>query len=329
MTMQRLEPLTTEVNGRFTFDSSDPPAQRYRRPSDDPFFEAGDRVALRNGFDGNGLVAIFCLTEEEDDQVSNIHHRTVAPMLPVTDDDEPYENEPQPMTENRFTGNRGYPCVVCHKGFATLLECEAHHEEEHVHQCHACHSVLPNGRLLDLHLMEVHDAYFAANVRKGRVGYSCLEQDCSPSGFPNDLERHQHLMQKHGYPKWFRFLSRRKRKDQEGDEELRKKRTKWMMQHLNNEAGPPSQRDDDMMETATREKKVRRKQRKFQKRSQTPCKFYGSKGGCWRGSSCMFLHEGSSPAGEDSMDAVDEMTTKLSKVSLVPNAVRFGRAKRR
>ena len=37
-------------------------------------------------------------------------------------------------------------------------------------------------------------------------------------------------------------------------------------------------------------KKKERKERKKKANALIPCRFYNSKGGCWRGSRCMFLH---------------------------------------
>jgi hypothetical protein len=63
-------------------------------------------------------------------------------------------------------------------------------------QCHICHSGFPNLHLLDLHMSEVHDAFFDAQVQRGLPVYQCLVEYCGKS-FCTIEERRQHLIRDH------------------------------------------------------------------------------------------------------------------------------------
>ena len=71
------------------------------------------------------------------------------------------------------------------------------------------------------------------------------------------------------------------------------------------------------------ERKAKRRELQKQKRATIPCRYFGSKEGCWRGEKCMFLHE----KGDEVMKGlVDDMERK-AKVS-VPENICFGRRRK-
>ena len=97
--------------------------------------------------------------------------------------------------------------------------------------------------------------------------------DCKEQ-FTKEEDRILHLQCIHGYPKWFRFHSRAKKKNYK-----MKKHT--FEKDLNN----------DLCMTVENEKKEQRRIRRKEKNKLIPCRFYHSKRGCRRGDQCMFLHD--------------------------------------
>lgn len=69
-------------------------------------------------------------------------------------------------------------------------------------QCSICNSRLPNGHLLDLHLEEVHDSFFAAQAARKMKVYRCLVESCHKR-FSSPAERKQHLLDVHQFPATF------------------------------------------------------------------------------------------------------------------------------
>jgi hypothetical protein len=122
-------------------------------------------------------------------------------------------------------------------------------------------------------------------------------------------------MKDHQYPKWFRFVPRTTT-----TEELDLKKHKWITNHSK------SKKEDSMDdEPSTCTEKQQRREHQKQKRASIPCKFFSSKGGCWRGSKCMFLH--ATIATTPAATTVDSLADQLSTLS-VPDTISFGRKRR-
>ena len=83
----------------------------------------------------------------------------------------------------------------------------------HRNQCVVCHALLPSSHLLDLHVMEVHDSFFAAQASRNLPVYCCLVQSCSIKS-QTIQERRRHLVEYHRFAKefnWDRMHLRRKK----------------------------------------------------------------------------------------------------------------------
>lgn len=59
----------------------------------------------------------------------------------------------------------------CMKYFETLIAYEEHYNTNHRYVCSTCHKRLPSAHLLDLHILETHDYYFAALAEKKPMVY--------------------------------------------------------------------------------------------------------------------------------------------------------------
>ncbi|XP_043827517.1 zinc finger protein 511-like [Dromiciops gliroides] len=91
----------------------------------------------------------------------------------------------------------------CPQEFDTLEGYEHHYRALHTHVCSRCRRSFPSGRLLDLHLLEWHDALFQLLAERQSM-YQCLVEGC-PDRFRGSRERREHLLAAHRYPPDFRF----------------------------------------------------------------------------------------------------------------------------
>ncbi|KAH7620448.1 hypothetical protein NADE_003070 [Nannochloris sp. 'desiccata'] len=69
-------------------------------------------------------------------------------------------------------------------------------------ECTLCRALLPTAHILDLHLSEVHDSFFAAQAARKMPVYACLVESCEKK-FGSIEQRKQHLMDYHKFPKGY------------------------------------------------------------------------------------------------------------------------------
>lgn len=99
-----------------------------------------------------------------------------------------------------------------------------HYNSNHRYVCIECKKSLPNPRLLDIHIQETHDSFFQVlSMKKPMViinyytlfllkylkifaffQYQCYVSECDLK-FNNSLERKDHCINVHRFPKNFRF----------------------------------------------------------------------------------------------------------------------------
>ncbi|XP_053688545.1 protein lethal(2)k10201 [Sabethes cyaneus] len=102
------------------------------------------------------------------------------------------------------------PAVVCNipnckYSSTSVQDYEAHYNAQHRYSCRECKKTLPSAHLLDLHLSETHDFYFAAQVQAGRKPmYACFLEECSQRS-KDPAERRDHCIKEHKFPHNFRF----------------------------------------------------------------------------------------------------------------------------
>ncbi|PVU97572.1 hypothetical protein BB559_001982 [Furculomyces boomerangus] len=101
--------------------------------------------------------------------------------------------------------------IVCHKypcngrvTFPNPSSYEKHYNQLHLYVCMECHAVLPNPHWLDLHISECHDSFFQASVERGLKMYRCLLDSCNKTTVSAKM-RKLHMIDKHKYPKNFKF----------------------------------------------------------------------------------------------------------------------------
>ncbi|KOB70987.1 Uncharacterized protein OBRU01_14464 [Operophtera brumata] len=105
----------------------------------------------------------------------------------------------------------------------SLLDFESHYNSSHRYVCATCKKGLPSPHLLDLHIQENHDSFFAVMAEK-KHSYSCYIEECKEK-FKTAADRMDHCVKTHKLPKDFRFeinpkkpKSRKKTKVQKNNE---------------------------------------------------------------------------------------------------------------
>jgi len=106
-----------------------------------------------------------------------------------------------------------FDCSIpgCLESFENLLDFEAHYNTVHKYVCGTCRKRLPSLHLLDLHVSETHDSYFAALAERKPM-YQCFVEDCGTK-YLTTKERHSHCIEVHKFPSNFRYdVDKRKKK---------------------------------------------------------------------------------------------------------------------
>ncbi|KAL0280623.1 UNVERIFIED_CONTAM: hypothetical protein PYX00_001855 [Menopon gallinae] len=99
----------------------------------------------------------------------------------------------------------------CTVSCGTVYEYDQHYNSCHRFSCSQCNKYLPSAHLLDLHLMEVHDAYFAALAEK-KAMFQCYVKECK-TVFQTPQFRRDHCIKEHKFPSNFRFDDCKKKKN--------------------------------------------------------------------------------------------------------------------
>lgn len=89
--------------------------------------------------------------------------------------------------------------------FTSYEDYETHYNSAHIHRCSECHRNFPDAHFLDLHISENHDPIVAAKRAKGEKTYTCFVKDCEKV-CSDWRKRRSHLVDKHGFPKNYDFL---------------------------------------------------------------------------------------------------------------------------
>lgn len=91
------------------------------------------------------------------------------------------------------------------RNFSTYQEYEAHYQQAHTNRCKSCRKNFPTARFLDLHLAENHDPIVASKRDAGDKTYACFVEGCDKV-CSEWKKRRSHLVDKHGFPKKYDFL---------------------------------------------------------------------------------------------------------------------------
>lgn len=89
--------------------------------------------------------------------------------------------------------------------FATYAEYESHYHQAHTNRCTECKSNFPTSQFLDLHIAEHHDPMLASKRESGEKTFGCFVEGCEKV-CADWRKRRSHLVDKHGFPKNYDFL---------------------------------------------------------------------------------------------------------------------------
>ena len=89
--------------------------------------------------------------------------------------------------------------------FNTYQDYEAHYQQSHTNRCKACRKNFPTAHFLELHLAEHHDPIVAAKRDAGEKTYACFVEGCDKV-CSEWKKRRSHLVDKHGFPRNYDFL---------------------------------------------------------------------------------------------------------------------------
>ena len=110
------------------------------------------------------------------------------------------------------------------ESFSQLHESELHYDSIHRHSCATCKKSLPSPHLLELHIQETHDSFFAV-MSERKPSYQCFLPTCQQSSWTS-AERHDHAIKEHKFPPDYRFDSVKKKTRNDNATKLRKKKGK-------------------------------------------------------------------------------------------------------
>lgn len=89
--------------------------------------------------------------------------------------------------------------------FSTYQEYEAHYQQAHTNRCKSCRKNFPTAHFLDLHLAENHDPIVASKRDAGEKTFACFVEGCDKVCL-EWKKRRSHLVDKHGFPKNYDFM---------------------------------------------------------------------------------------------------------------------------
>ncbi|CAO1423422.1 unnamed protein product [Diamesa hyperborea] len=90
----------------------------------------------------------------------------------------------------------------CKKSFNSIKDYESHYKT-HMYSCNQCKKSLPSAHLLDLHISETHDSFFAL-LKLKKPMYYCFSEGCKHISL-TPKERKDHCLKEHLFPSNFRF----------------------------------------------------------------------------------------------------------------------------
>lgn len=121
--------------------------------------------------------------------------------------------------------------------FTAVVDFETHYNSLHRFNCGQCKRNLPSAHLLDLHLEETHDSYFALLCKK-KPSFRCFLEECSER-FMTAAERQEHSIKQHKLPHSFKFVTKQKKEpvekmdeDQPGPSVVKGKKTTSGIKHI-------------------------------------------------------------------------------------------------
>ncbi|KAF8600507.1 hypothetical protein BDV93DRAFT_525387 [Ceratobasidium sp. AG-I] len=211
----------------------------------------------------------------------------------------------------------------------SLRELEAHYAKYHTHICQEgdCRrepggaKIFPDARMLALHQTEYHDEIAALKNERGEKIFACFLESC-PRKFRTPKGRRLHLISMHGYPKLYFFavtkhgIGELLARYGEGATLIRKE---WKPRPGNvDDARARASNDDDSDDGDLHGSDHRSD--KLEDADSEPTK---------EGAEVPSTTSQAAPQPPQPAEALDELTSSMKSLNLVPTSIRFGRGARR
>lgn len=94
------------------------------------------------------------------------------------------------------------PCTAT--PFETHLQYTAHLKSVHHHRCLECNLLFPSNDILQLHIDENHNPLLLVKQERGEKIFRCVSRGCDKV-CSTPKNRRLHMIDKHGYPRDFKF----------------------------------------------------------------------------------------------------------------------------
>ncbi|XP_063710103.1 zinc finger protein 511 [Culicoides brevitarsis] len=107
--------------------------------------------------------------------------------------------------ESQNSSSESISCNIpgCVNIFNSAREYESHYNSVHRYTCNTCHKHLPSPHLLDLHIEETHDSFFAVTAAR-KPNFACYVEECCHKSI-DAAARRDHCIKVHKFPHDFRF----------------------------------------------------------------------------------------------------------------------------
>ncbi|KAF3771435.1 hypothetical protein M406DRAFT_32736 [Cryphonectria parasitica EP155] len=137
---------------------------------------------------------------EDDDNASSASDQDVATALAskiVTLDNS--DTGPEATTTATTVIQCSLPGHTPGLRFSSYRDYEGHYNTVHTNRCLECRRNFPTSHVLDLHILEQHDALAKIRREKGEPIYACFVETCGER-FKGIGKRQDHLIMSHKYP---------------------------------------------------------------------------------------------------------------------------------
>ena len=178
---------------------------------------------------------------------------------------------------------------------------------EHMHRCKVCSRSFASDRLLDMHISESHDSFFAVMAER-QPSYRCVVDGCDTLSW-SDKERSVHLVEDHHFPETYSFRKPApRRKELMASNKIRGSKVESV-----SDAVPPKDTQMEVEEEVHKRKGHRQRKKKGKKEHEAMMDEGGDKADC---------------KGSDGME-IDGDAQNCDISAKVPASISFGRRGRR
>ena len=198
--------------------------------------------------------------------------------------------------------------------FATYAEYELHYQKTHTNRCTDCKRNFPSSHFLSLHIAENHDPIIATKRDADEKTYACFVEGCEKVCI-DWKKRRSHLVDKHAFPRNYDFLV--------VDHGIDGRRS-MLRPGIDAQGHRKSSRERERRSSSATEETQSTEATSLSERNgaQSPD---STKGAAKLDSG----QKGAAASASTGTAGVDELTTSMSSLKMVPRSITFGKPKGR